>query len=1029
MLSSYTSLERYWTFSRRQLWLCCHISALGFVTNLLVLQLPLLAPLLLGNTAFLAILLRLGPFWGLASFAVVALPLWGAWFWWLSLAEFMLVLMAWRSGRQSISQLYLHCWLVLVPAVFLYLFWLQSISIGFAALISLILCLGGGMSLVGAKLILNVAISTRLSRQQPLSEQLAGRITVYSAVPTLVLILAALHAFVAWDLNKRHEQLLRLERQFLTFSAYQLRQFRTTLQQAALNYPRYKDERILDDLLQLQPHFISAAVTDQHGDVISYRFRGGQQLMGSVNVSDRDYFQQLQLKPVGTYVSDAYVGRGLGDDLLFAVSAPMLNSEQQFIGIVQSSVLLSSLAQQLQPSDSPEQIRAVLLDNQDKQIWSVPFTEGYGQLFLRGSDFLPGKRVFINSWFLPEGGVQLNQDGRGFIRSHQTDDGWLLLMHYQLDAVLFGYNILTLIVILLVGLAIWLLNRTSFYFVRFYSRPLRQLVQSIQRLELQTDAPFCDLSARASGLEVQQLFDEYNAMVVRLHQARNRLEELNASLEQRVKKRTEELANERDRATQLAQVKSRFLATMSHELRTPLTAIIGYTEQLQLGQLLNAKQQQQLEVISRNSNYLLSIVNDILDAAKLEEGKLSTEVQSVAIKKLLQDLCSDMTKLATSKGLRLDFCFDDRIPVWLRLDPQRLQQILLNLLSNAIKFTEQGSIQVQACRSSSHRLQISVKDTGIGMTMEQLDKVFSAFEQADSGTSRRYGGTGLGLHISSQLAELMQGELSVSSEPGRGSLFTLELPLMEPEASSIDVAAKTSVSDISIPRLAGKALVVDDVDDIRLLVVDLLQQSGLTVIAAKNGAEAVQWARKQAFDLILMDMNMPVLDGAEATRQLRAAGFTLPILALTADVLPEDRALFLQAGCNEVLSKPIEPALLYQALARYLQQPSAPADSLPAVAPAAGMSASERIAALKQRYVEQLPEKLEQLQLLLEQQDEAELAALLHQLKGTAGSFGFQRVSAVAAGMEQQLKARQPMKEVDCTELAAAIAAAQSESP
>ncbi|MEE2000138.1 ATP-binding protein [Alkalimonas sp. MEB108] len=1028
MLSTYTSLDKYWTFSRRQLWLCSYISVLGFVTNSLVLQLTLLAPLLLGNTAFLAILLRLGPFWGLGSFAVVTLPLLGTWLWWLSLAELILVFLAWRSGKHSIARLYWYCWLVLAPAAFVYLYWWQGVGGGFAVLITLIVAMAGALNLHGAKLILNVAISARLSRQQPLSEQLAGRITVYSAVPTLVLILAALHAFVAWDLNKRHEQLLRLEQQFITFSAHQLRQFRTALQQAALNYSRHQDERILDDLLELQPHFISAAVTNPDGDIISYRFRGGQQLVGSVNVADRDYFKQLQLKPAGTYVSDAYQGRGLGEDLLFAVSAPMLNPVQQFNGVVQASVLLSSLAQQLQPADSPEQVQAVLLDNQDKQIWSVPLSADYGQQFQRGSDFIPGKRVFTNSWFLPDGGVQLNQDGRAFIRSHQTEDGWLLLMRYQLDAVLIGYNLLTLMVILLVALALWLLHRTSFYFVRFYSRPLQQLVQSIQQLELQGTAPFCDLSARASGLEVQQLFDEYNAMVLRLHQAGSRLEELNSSLEQRVQQRTEELANERDRATQLAEVKSRFLATMSHELRTPLTAIIGYTEQLQQSQLLDAKQQQQLDVIARNSNYLLGIVNDILDAAKLEEGKLSTVQQPVAIKQLLQDLCNDMSKLASNKGLQLDFVFDASIPAWLLLDAQRLQQVLLNLLSNAIKFTEQGSIRVQASRSAPHRLQIRVSDTGIGMTMHQLQIVFSAFEQADSGTSRKYGGTGLGLHISYQLAELMQGELSVSSEPGQGSEFTLELPLIEPEVPPMHSYSVPKVAAVDVPQLQGQVLVVDDVADIRLLVVDLLQQSGLTVTAAVNGAEAIECARQQSFDLILMDMNMPVLDGAEATRQLRAEGFSLPILALTADVLAEDQASFLQAGCNEVLSKPIEPALLYQALARYLAEASVPADSPPTVPVAAVLSASDRIAALKQRYLTQLPAQLDQLRLLRTQQDQVGLEALLHQIKGTAGSFGLQQISALAAGMELKLKSGHAISETDCAELASAIQAANNES-
>ncbi|MCC5851482.1 MAG: response regulator [Alkalimonas sp.] len=1018
MLSPFSTPSHFLRFSRRRLWLWSYVSLLGALINLLVLQLPLLAPLLLGNTAFLVLLLRLGPAWGLACFAVVTLPFWGAWLWWLSLAEFCLVFLAWRLGQQKIGHLYLCCWPLLAVAVVLYQLWLGA-GIGFALLISGVLALGGVLNLFGSKMILNVAIGKGQSQHQPLAEQLAGRITVFSAVPALVLILAALHAYVIWDLSKRHEQLIRLEQHFLNYSANQLQQFRAAVKQAALSYSRQPDAGVLTDLLAMQPHFISTAIVDAVGDVTDYRIRTGEQLQGPVNVADRAYFEQLKLKPVGSFVSDAYVGRGLGHDLLFAVSAPMLSAQQEFRGIVQASVLLSSLIQQLQPAEASPNMRAVLLDKQDQLIWSVPSSEAYGRSFRIGADLLPGKLVFASSWLSPDGGIQLNQPGRSFIRQHQTDDGWLLLLQYRLDSVLLGYNVLTLMVILLAILALWLLNRSSFYVVRLYTRPLKQLIQSIQRLELQQQAPFCDLSDRVSGLEVQQLFEAYNAMVVRLHQAGSRLEELNSSLEQRVRQRTEELQTERDRATELAEVKSRFLATMSHELRTPLTAIIGYTEQLLRQQKQESSQHDQLQVIARNSRYLLDVVNDILDAAKLEEGKLTMVRQPVALAALLQDLCSDVNKLAKSKKLQLEVVIADDIPAWLLLDPQRVRQILLNLLSNAIKFTEQGKVVLRASRLSAHRLQVEVSDTGIGMSMEQLEKIFSAFEQADSGTSRKYGGTGLGLHISYQLAELMQGELSVSSLLGQGSHFRLELPLVEPEAEQL--AKQQSLQPLSwqVPVLQGQVLVVDDVADIRLLVADLLEQSGLTVTQAENGEQATQLAQQQRYDLILMDMNMPVLDGAEATRRLRQVGLQLPILALTADVLPEDKAVFLQAGCNEVLTKPIDPPELYQMVQQYLQgQPQVEAK------PDKAQAAIKRIEALKQSYLQQLPAQLQQLQAFVAKQDEAQILGLLHQIKGTAGSFGLAAISQCAARLEQQQKKGQRITAEDCEALAALMQSA-----
>ncbi|MCH8537635.1 MAG: response regulator [Alkalimonas sp.] len=786
-----------------------------------------------------------------------------------------------------------------------------------------------------------------------------------------------------------------------------------------------QDTELLQHLLWLQPHFISAGVMDASGDLIDYRLRGEQRQLTGLNVADRDYFKQLQLKPVGTFVSDVFRGRGIGEHLLFAVSAPLLNEQQEFKGIVQASVLLSSIVEQLQPDSISGSIRAVLVDNKDQQVWSVPVSDSYGQwLDTSAAQYQPGESVFHRSWLTPVDEVPLNQLGSAIIRHYQTDEGWLMILHYQLETSLLIYNGLTLLLIGLAVLALWLLNHSAYRFARFFTRPLQQLIVSMKQFELQSQAPFCDLSQQATAVEFQQLVDEYNAMAIRLHQAGNKLEDLNASLESRVHSRTEELAAERDRATELAGVKSRFLATMSHELRTPLTAIIGYGEQLRQHSQLTGDELEQLTTILRNSHYLLDLVNDILDAAKLDEGKVPLEQKPVAIKKMLQQLCADLQKQADKKQLSLSLQLDDALPEFVVTDPLRLRQILLNLLGNAIKFTEQGGVEVQASLSSSHRMQITVTDTGIGMSLQQMEKVFSAFEQADSGTSRQYGGTGLGLHISYQLAELLQGELSVTSVLGRGSQFTLELPVREPDFAEPLPSPEPVYTDTA-PQLSGQLLVVDDVADIRRLVVGLMQPTGMTVLEAEHGQQALEQVQTHAVDLILMDMNMPVMDGVEATRQLRTMGYDVPIVALTADVLPEDKADFLQAGCCEVLTKPIDRAELYQTVQRLLQAGQQRQEASKPIA-ASNAEITDMISQLRKQYVAQLPQQYQQLVDLLKAEEQSQALALLHKIKGTAGSFGLAAIAQQAAVLEQQLKTNTPADPTALKKLAEQIAAVQS---
>ncbi len=367
-----------------------------------------------------------------------------------------------------------------------------------------------------------------------------------------------------------------------------------------------------------------------------------------------------------------------------------------------------------------------------------------------------------------------------------------------------------------------------------------------------------------------------------------------------------------------SQAKDDFLASMSHELRTPLTAIIGCGEFLDQTEL-TAEQQNLTDTIQTSGNNLLSLVNDILDLSKIQAGKFDIDYAPYDLSALHQHIHSTFAARAANAGLQFEIRQQLTPTYELWGDDNRISQILLNLISNAIKFTQQGGITLTNWREEN-RLLFSVEDSGIGMSQEVLERLFQPFEQASSGTSRRFGGTGLGLHISRSLAEMMGGEISVESEEGKGSCFTLNLPYEES-----DLFAQTQSnpaeqkSTHTGERFVGRVLVAEDAPELQMLERKLLESMGATVTLANNGAEALTKASESEFDLILMDMQMPEMDGLEATDLLRKMGNSTPIVALTANVMQKHKEQFQAAGCSDFLSKPIDKRALQQVVAQYLK--------------------------------------------------------------------------------------------------------------
>lgn len=403
---------------------------------------------------------------------------------------------------------------------------------------------------------------------------------------------------------------------------------------------------------------------------------------------------------------------------------------------------------------------------------------------------------------------------------------------------------------------------------------------------------------------------------------------------------TTELIEAKRAAERASTAKSAFLATMSHEIRTPLASVLGYTELLR-DELADTPHLETVETVLRNGRHLLHLLTDVLDFSRIEAGRFEIEHVSIDPAQLTRDVVVLHQPVATEKNISVMAEVDAELPTAVIADPTRLRQVLCNLVSNAIKFTSVGGVRLEARfeRRDGGQLQFAIVDSGIGMTSEQIARVFQPFAQADATINRRFGGTGLGLSISRRIVELMGGRIEVISRPGQGTRFLVTVPATEIRPGVM--AEPPPARDTKAIRLDARILVVDDGVDNQRLIRRVLQRAGADVVVANDGEEAVRLAsprgdEPRSFDLILMDVHMPGIDGLAATRLLREAGFSRPILALTADALSETRIHCGEAGCDAVLTKPIERRSLLAAIHAALQPPrEAPAPATPPAAPLA----------------------------------------------------------------------------------------------
>ena len=768
----------------------------------------------------------------------------------------------------------------------------------------------------------------RSSRSWRLRDQVGLWLLAVSAVPLLLL------AWLYPSLESRNIRSVQRERMVAAAetTASALDQF-LLIHLAAVEYladqlgktpgGAVSDATELAALRYRYPSFFSLLRSDAKGRVVAVKVGGARadQLEVStlgLSVAERSYFLQPRASGRG-FVSEAFHGR-LGDEVIVALSAPIADATANFQGVIQGVLKLGAFAAitrrlGLESAD-------MSLDIYDQQLRLVYST---GSAPHAPMQTMP-EEVFLALGLNPEVRAERDPAGMQLASAQVGETGWRVLVRNPGQVLANSVDRLYLVTALAftlgLGLIFFAINRVA----ATVARPLETIKRDLDGLDL--DAPRrIDPHAlpRSASIEVHAIREGFTDLLARLERANQARADalqakdlVNASLAQvlaerdaHIERQTADLKHALGLAEAAVAAKNRLLANTSHEIRTPLNGIIG-TAELLLHGTLDTTQRRKVATVLHSAESLLALLNDLLDAARAQHGEIRLKRESFDLRGELEAVIETLAALAQKRNLQLGIEIGSDLPSMVEGDPLRLRQVMLNLVGNAIKFTERGSVELKVERRDDGRMRFSVRDTGIGIEAADLEQVFKPFVQVEAAPSRRFQGTGLGLAITRHLLELMGAQIQVESTPGLGSCFwfDLELPATTPPVTTEQTASEASVTS------AGNVLVVDDVDINCELAVAQLRLLGIESQAAASGPEALQMLSRERFDLILLDCQMPGMDGFETAARIRSMGLapTPRIIALTANAQSSERARSLAAGMDGHLVKPLRLKVLREAL-------------------------------------------------------------------------------------------------------------------
>lgn len=572
---------------------------------------------------------------------------------------------------------------------------------------------------------------------------------------------------------------------------------------------------------------------------------------------------------------------------------------------------------------------------------------------------------------------------------------------------------LELLPFFMVGILLALLG--SFFIARSITRPVGRLLEAAR---LVASGSYTDQIEVSEKSELGELAREFSSMQSAVMEREQKIKDQAEEIRQTntIKYQVEIAQKEQQLAASATEAKSRFLANVSHEIRTPLNSIIGYSEILSDVNANDDDKAKAILAVHNGGQYLLNIVNDVLDLSKIEAGKIQLDKTDISLVGLLREVTAYMEGFAREKHLAFNLKLNFPLPHEFNSDPTRLKQILLNLCNNAIKFTHQGQVDLQVHWDTfRQRFIFVISDTGPGMSDEQQLRLFTAFSQGNQSTSRKYGGTGLGLYISKQLTEMLGGHIKVTSQEGQGSQFAVYMPYVEAankqvmfnQSQADEILHKDLKPNVHVPELTGHILCADDNEDNRQLVAYLVAKTGVQLTLVEDGLQALTATENTKFDLILMDMQMPEMDGLQATRLIKQRGFQGPIVMLTANVDSNSKKNMLAAGAIAHFAKPIDSQNFYTMLNEYLGDKTIVGGNQPADA---GNNSSNKVSNIRSEF-EQLihnyrlsfTSKLADIEAAKETQDWTCIKSLMHKLKGSAGSYGFGQLSDFAILVEEHI--------------------------